>query len=408
MMKAIRDKCLSSYWFFLLAAWLFWEPDFIKQQVRWLDRCFDAGNILVLVLLTVFYCMSLRSLLNRFDLTAAVLGLILIISTLHYSGISSDLWKCLKYEWPIAAMIMLIQLGVRRAPAKMIRAFYHMYYINIVINLILGLIFQNGLYSEIDHEAQHWLGNENVFIVSMLAGLCCGYLDVLMRGKKAAADYLVLHLLCIIQLVCMWSVTSMLGIACYTVLLILTWVIHSSWFYSLKLYTFLWVAAFFFFTVFQLHKKTLKWLIKGVFHKSVSLSKRTKLWRRLLKRFRKRPLLGYGVLSPDRFRKMTRYSNKHWVHCHNYILELLIKGGLLAIAVFAALLLWTSQELEKMNHTMPARVISITLCSYFVIFCGDCFEMRTPFYVILTLGFVCRYLSPGAAGGNDKNEVTME
>ncbi len=392
-MKTIREKCFNSYWFYFLAAVLFWEPDFIKQQVRVVDRLFDAGNVAMLLLLVVFYGMALRELVNRYDLTAALLGLVLIVSTIHYSGIGPNLWKCLKYEWPIAAMILLIEQGARTKPQKMIRAFYHMYYINIVINFVLSMIFREGLFTEIDHEAQHWLGNENVFIVSMLAGLCCGYLDVLRRGKKITADYLILHVLCIMQLVWMWSVTSMLGIACYTALLALAWVVHSGWFYSLKLYSFLWVCAFFFFTVFQLHKKTLKWLITGIFHKSVSLSKRTKLWRRILKRIRKRPILGYGVLSPDDFRKMTRYSNKHWVHAHNYILELLIRGGVMAVGVFAALVLWTSQELKKLHYTMPARVISITLCSYFVIFCGDCFEMRTPFYVILTLGYVCRFLT---------------
>ena len=389
---AFRERCLSSFWFYFLAAVLFWEPDYIKQEVRIIDRCFDLGNVVMLALLILFYGMALRELINRYDLTAAALGLILVIATLHRTGLGPNVWKCLKYEWPIAAMILLIQMGARRAPRKMIRAFYYMYAANIIINLVLCVIFPSGLHTAIDKEAQHWLGNENVFIVTMLAGLCCGYLDVLSRGKRMTLDYALMHVLCIFQLVWMWSVTSMLGIFCYTVLLLLTYVVHSSWFYSLKLYTFLWVAAFFFFTVFQLHKKTLKWLITGIFHKSVSLSKRTKLWRRLLKRFRAHPLLGYGVMSPDDYHKMIRFTNKHWVHAHNYILELLIKGGLLAISAFGLLLVWTGREMSRLHEHMPVRVISITLCSYFAIFCGDCFEMRTPFYVILTLGYVSKYL----------------
>ena len=396
--RSLRELCLGSYWFYLAAGILFWEPDFIKQQVPAADFVFDIGNVVFLGLLLLFYVSMLRTVLNRYDITLAVLGILLIVSTLHYSGFSPALWKCLKYEWPIAAMVLLIQTGIRHAPRKMIRALYHMYAANVVINFILWLILQNGLYMADDEEAQFWLGNENVFIVTMLACLCCGYLYILLMGKKLTADYVFLHILCVLQLLIMWSVTSMIGILIYTVLFLFQFVRRSRWFLSLRHYILIWIGSFFFFTVFRLHKKTLKWLIKGILHKSLSLTKRTKLWKRLLKRFRKHPVLGYGVLTPDRFRKMVHTKNMHWVHAHNYILELLIKGGLLGIGVFFLALFWVERKLASCRNAPCARIITITLASYMAIFCGDCFEMRTPFYVILTLGYVCPILCETMGG----------
>ena len=54
------DMCMDSFWFFLCAFFLFWEPDYIKSVVRPLDRLFDAGSLLFLLLLTVFYIVRIR------------------------------------------------------------------------------------------------------------------------------------------------------------------------------------------------------------------------------------------------------------------------------------------------------------------------------------------------------------
>ena len=45
--------------------------------------------------------------------------------------------------------------------------------------------------------------------------------------------------------------------------------------------------------------------LKNVLHKGVSLSLRVPLWKRMLRRFRAHPILGYGVLTQENFLKLT-------------------------------------------------------------------------------------------------------
>ena len=74
--------CMDSFWFFLCAFFLFWEPDYIKSVVRPLDRLFDAGSLLFLLLLTVFYIVRIREVFGLYDVFLLLTGAVLFGSTL--------------------------------------------------------------------------------------------------------------------------------------------------------------------------------------------------------------------------------------------------------------------------------------------------------------------------------------
>ena len=287
---------------------------------------------------------------------------------------------------------MLVELGVRKNPEKLVKALYVMCYVNTAVNLASMYIFPDGLYQGFDSEPQSWLGNENVFIMTILAGLCAGYIYTLRNGKKICVHYLVYWLISAAS--CRWSATAVIGIFIFTIFFILHFFVHVNWIYSLFGGIGLWAAGFFGITVFRFHKRFPVFFEK-VLHRDVTLTLRTKIWSRLMKQFRKSPVWGYGVRTAEQFSDSVG-GKRHWVHAHSYIMELLNKGGLVAVGFFTGLLLTTASRMQPFLEHDEVKIISITLLSYFMIFIGDCFEMRTLFYVILCLGSCCSYVVSGA------------
>ncbi|MDO5422581.1 MAG: O-antigen ligase family protein [Eubacteriales bacterium] len=387
----IKKACLNNFWFLFAAYLLFWEPAYIKTQLYWADKVFDAGNLLFLAVILIFYAMERK--ISRFDIALACMGVILMASTIFHQG---PIWKCLKYLWPIAAVCLLTEMAAKENPDLMIRAQYYMCYLQVAINTLTVALLPDGLYKANDNERQFWLGNENVFIVTILAGLCVGYLDVLRRKKKITLDYLVFAALSLWSVVLVWSATALIGLTIFAAALVCSYLISWKWLYKLKTYIAVWCAGFFGITIFRL-QYLFKPIIVNLLHKKLNLTKRTKLWDYILEAIKESPVWGYGVETAESFSEKLG-GDPHWVHAHNYILELLIKGGVLVLAAFLALLFFTAQKLDKCIEHREAKVISISLLAYFIVFIGDCFEMRTLFYMILALGFSCEYLIPERRG----------
>lgn len=390
MMTKIKKVCLNNFWFLFAAFLLFWEPAYFKTQLYWTDKLFDAGNLLFFLLILVFYIMERK--VSSFDIALFVMGAILLGSTLFHQHISPQVWKCAKYMWPILSVVLLTEMGAEENPKLLVRAQYIMCYVQVAANFLTVFLFPEGLYRGSDNEPQFWLGNENVFIVTILAGLCAGYLDVLRRKKKMTWDYALFFFLGLGQILPVWSATGLITLTVFGLAFACSFLIPWKGLYMLKTYMGVWCAGFFGITIFRL-QYLLKPIIVGLLHKKLNLTKRTKVWNRVIKAIKKSPVYGYGVESAQAFSERLG-GDPHHVHAHNYILELLMKGGALLLIAFLALLFITARKLDRCIQHREAKVISITLLAYFIAFIGDSFEMRTLFYMILALGFCCeRFLA---------------
>lgn len=391
MIQKIRKACLGNFWFLLTGFFLLWEPAYIKTQLYWVDKLFDVGSLLLLMLVLVFY--AGRRKITSFDWALLAMGVIMSGSTLFHQGLSPELWKCAKYMWPILLAVLLTEMGAEENPDGLIRAQYVMCFVQVAANFLSVALCPAGLYRGSDNEPQFWLGNENVFIITILAGLCAGYLSVLRRKKKMSWDYVCFFLLSLGCIIPVWSATGLIAMTVFALAFGCSFLLKWRWLYMLKTYIGVWCAGFFAITIFRL-QFLFKPIIVGLLHKKLNLTRRTKVWNKVLKAVKKSPVWGYGVESAQAFSERLG-GDPHRVHAHNYILELLMKGGALLLIAFAALLFLTARKLDGCIKSREAKVISITLLAYFIAFIGDSFEMRTLFYMVLALGFCCEKLLEG-------------
>ena len=391
MIQKARQRLLGNEIFLVIAFCLLWEPDFIKVRNGLSDDIFDAGTVLLGALLLLFAIEGIRRLVTGANLSFLALGTVLTLSTLIHSGISTELVKCLKYVAPAALIILLVELGCQTDAYRTVQAFYIMCFLNVLINVVSMQLAPGGMYLGHEGEPQYWLGNENVFIMTVLAGLGAGYVNVWQRGKRMSADYLAYLVACVLCV--RLSVTSILGLACFLAFFLLHFLTKARWPFDPFLHQALGWGAFWGIVVFRVHYY-FSFLIVDVFHKDLTLTNRTKLWRRVIRQFWQSPVLGYGVRTAEAFRKSLGKKNEHWIHAHNYCLDLVNKGGVLAVTAYGAGLLFVAWEMRKNLHKEGVRVLAAAILSYLVIFVGDCFEMRTPFYGILALAACSSLLLP--------------
>lgn len=382
-MNNIREKCLNQFWFLFIAYFIYWEPAYIKSQVNWLDKIFDGANFLILGLLIVFYIQ--RKKISQFIFVLSGMGIVLLGSTILHNMEIANIWKCLKYLWPILAVCLLTEMASEVNGLLMIKAQYAMCFVQVVINCFTVVFLPGGLYKGSDGERQFWLGNENVFIVTILAGLCTGALYLYLQGKKISIDYIIFCICSVLSVVVVWSAASLIGLFAFAAMMLISIWIKWDWPYKLKTAVGIWIAGFLSITIFRL-QYLLKPLIVDILHKDLSLTERTLIWDEIIKRVEGSPIWGYGVETAEQFSSPIG-GNPHWVHAHNYILELLVKGGMILLILFLLLLFVTSIKTDKKGMGSKEKILTISLLAFFITFIGDCYEMRTLFYMILSVAY---------------------
>lgn len=376
--------------FVCIGLWTFWEPDFIKARTGIPDTLFDAGAVIYLLFDMAFFMMRGRQrqhkAMRKYHCALLAVAFIMCASTLLHSGLHLQMWKCLKYIYPIAGSVLLLEAAMFEDETNAFRAVYWMCWVQIVVNCLTVFLCPNGLYTGTDNERQFLLGNENVFIMTILPGLCAGSMLLLKKGRKISWDYAVLVLACIASVVKVWSVSSLLGMLCFFIPLAAAFIIPWDLLFTVGVGI---AAAFAGFVTMVLLR--LEYLfapvIVGVFHKNLTLTRRTLLWEKLIEAIGKSPVTGYGVETAEQFSARVG-GDMHWVHAHDYYLELLMKGGVLLLGAFLLLLIVTACSLDPVIARKEAKIQSATIFAFLICFIGDCYEMRTTFYMILTCAMV--------------------
>ncbi|MBQ1311947.1 MAG: O-antigen ligase family protein, partial [Blautia sp.] len=319
-------------------------------------------------------------------------------STLLHSGLHSQVWKCLKYIYPILGSVLLLESAALWDFRNAVKAVYYMAFSQTVINTCTVLLFENGIYLAEDTSRQYFLGNENLFIMTILLGLCAGCILTVEKGKRISWDYLVFLAASAVSILKVWSASSLIGMTVFLLGVLSMIVIPFDGLYRLETGIALSTAGFVSIVLLRM-QYLFKPFIEGVLHKDVTLTLRTYLWDKVLNAVKKSPWIGYGVENAKDFNDRFQGSNMHWVHSHDYYLELLMKGGIVLLVLFLILLFVVAGSIAPYMAEVQARILCIAISAFLFCFIGDCYEMRTPFYMILTLAMA--YGLPERKGGAD-------
>ena len=148
-------------------------------------------------------------------------------------------------------------------------------------------------------------------------------------------------------------------------------------------YIITYITLFFTIIIFRL-QEIFRYLIVEILHKSLSFTGRTGIWDKTMELIKQKAIIGYGVENSTVRAAKMNFANA--THAHNTILEILYKGGFLALAIYLYIIFIVAKQLNKFRDTMPSKIISITIFVFFVMMLTEARDV-TNFYIILLLGY---------------------
>ena len=113
-----------------------------------------------------------------------------------------------------------------------------------------------------------------------------------------------------------------------------------------------------------------------------SVMSRTYVWERSVQMFKESPIWGYGFRSNEGYRRLINL-NLGWgyfSHPHNYVLYVLMQGGVTLAGLIIALMLIISKKCIKMRTHFGAKILVFIYIAFFVMGISEALTAFTMLY----------------------------
>lgn len=209
--------------------------------------------------------------------------------------------------------------------------------------------------------------------------------------------------ICIWSLVLAWSASALVTV----IIFILGFILIDRFKFLRKKVTFISVilsniVIFYLIVIVRIHTY-FEWFISGILHKSMTLSLRTYIWDAAIRNIMKEIVIGYGscrrqIMSINSF---VLNGKLNTVYSHNYILENLIQGGIMA-CIALGLIYYVINKKSKKKICKENMVYSvISHCIFCVFLMGQAGMLL--FYPVNHLPIIFMYYCEEIVQANQKS-----
>ena len=239
---------------------------------------------------------------------------------------------------------------------EMYLAVWWICFILTVVNIASILLYPNGLYIRYDlfstgEGMAYWfLGNRNLYIDYLFPMIICS-LIVQYITQESYMKFYISVLLGIITVVLTGSATTIFVltiIALYYIIFrkgLLKKIVNPI--YMILVYGIVTLIIICF-----SNTKVFSFIIVNVFKKDLTLSYRTEIWRNVIEHILLKPIVGYGYRSGDHF-----IDNSQVMHAHNLFLHFAYSGGIIAMLLLIALMIYAAFRILKINKKSSGYVL---------------------------------------------------
>lgn len=250
----------------------------------------------------------------------------------------------------------------------------------IYLNFVLLLLFQNGIWEgkEIDDANRYLLGgNYNQMGKAFILAIALNSIYT-HRNAQLKKNLILLSVISVVSLLLVGSKTSTVGV----IILISFTLLPTSKLRSAGLLAFAIVYCVFQVSVVlqggEVTNPYVVDFVENVLHKDMTFTYRTDIWYQSVLSIAHSPVIGYGYQSPEWYEQEIG-----GVMPHNYVLSVLMKGGIvLLLCAIANILLAYRQYRIHNNYTH--QILFITL---FILLFMQLFEVYS--FLIVAILFTC-------------------
>lgn len=358
----------------------FFKPDYFSGIGSRINILFSLLNILSIFLI---FCIYFKKVLNEKKISKIILILVVyclicILST--FINDVNNLKSVTFYLIKLFSLCLIFDYAIKYDTKKFLKISYILFEIMVLINFITMLLYPNGMWiSPITGYWQNWfLGYDNNHITIFLPTLILAYLYDKIYNKKLTINFLFILLIINLSVFMSWSATSVVAIVLFDIYLIFNKKIRKILKNIYVLFCF-YIGLFFSIVILKV-QNLFTFLIVDILKKDLTFSGRIYIWDYIKKFIMKKPILGYGIQD-----SYTRYNiTSMWksYHAHNFILEILYRGGiLLLICVFYIFYLVFKALHDSKNDLKFFGIFIIFL--YLIMLLTEFYEPINYFYVLV-------------------------
>lgn len=296
------------------------------------------------------------------------------------------------YSFAQCMFVIFLAHEAERNINELLTALSIIYGSQITLNFLTDLAFPDGLYDTGSYHTGHLLGDDNALIFVMLPGLICLFCFSIQKFGKIKWYIWVLAFLSAFSLIRAWAASAMVCMTLFIVLNLLAqgkkWRIRFKPFLLFGVFLIAVVVCF-----FGLANPTVQSFIVDVLQKDITLSGRTKIWKKALDVISENLILGCGGY----WHFGSFWLNGRFYPCHTGYLQVLLDGGLVLMIPMIVYVFNAYASLKNVNNCICAYVLATGLSFMLINYITE----YSPFwhlFVILVLIYENRHFRYDSEG----------
>lgn len=353
--KPFKNKYLLGVMLLLLV-----KPDYFSHLNIWLlNGVYKIGSYCCAFFVI---CVSLKYLSRKVFAWIYTYFGVMLITTIIGSGhvdilISSQISNL--------TMCLIFAIWLLKSPETLFDAFYALDFL-LIINFVTILVFPNGMYNNGIYNTCWFLGYKNPQIRTILPIICISVLRSYWKFSRLTKYTCFLLACAIFSMIRLNSVTSLIGIGVFILLLFLYHRKRKEIPQILTLINGFIISFVAFLILITASFQSMLSELFSLFNRDITVSNRTIIWMRSLLELKNSPWFGYGFLLPRDYNEIYAGINNVALatHPHNYLLYTAFNGGIVLIIVLVIGYCIANKELVACRNTIQGKIILFCLYAF--------------------------------------------
>lgn len=317
---------------------------------------FNIGAYITQIIVLFLFCIYFKKII--FDLLPFFFYyFFLFFSTFINDG---NLIECFKQNSTLLTAIILFEIFLK-IDKKILLGSRLIFEICTYINLISIILFPNGLYSTLNYSSNWFLGFNNIHIRTTLPGLLLSYMYTYTYNGKIDFRSILLNISIILSSVLVGSTTSILGIVLFNLFFILM----KLDIFSINCYfVIIFIGIMNLLLFVQSKLNIISFFVVNILHKDITFTGRNVIWANAINSLNKHIIIGRGFLTDNDF--VNLLFNKLATHPHNFLLYILMMGGLVLMFIFIWILYLSLYKLKENEKFDCSKVLLSGIYSFLI------------------------------------------
>lgn len=279
------------------------------------------------------------------------------------------------------ALMMMIDMGLQREKKSLIRGLAGAFEFWVYLNVISFVVFPESL--DPRNVTASWILGSRVFYYRILfPALAAALLRYQVCGREFSLHTVLLVIASAVTAVWQGGGTALIGLG--------LWIVLAVWcnrralpkYMTPLFFTLLAAVVFVGIQYFDVHNLFAS-LITGVLNKRMTLSGRTDIWDKTMTVVFKNPITGVGYLPVAFMRNLL--GGWAFSHTHNQLLELLLHGGVITVALYLTAVHFASTEAVRYRRSPAVKSVALLLCVFAFMGVVEIFHNDPIYYAMFVL-----------------------